>query len=108
MTGIWTTSTDIKKHKILSAFCNAIQEGRLLTKQHKSNKATSVWAALDNVAQAYKLAVRPDPRLDADRKFAFILQRQIRGYKTSDIPENQQVAVNGAILREFHKLSISQ
>jgi hypothetical protein len=91
-----------QKHKILSAFCNAIREGRLLTKQNKINKSTSVQAALDYVAQAYKLANRPDPRLDIDRKFAFILQRQIRGYKNSDNPEQQQVAVTGSVLREFY------
>jgi hypothetical protein len=96
-----------QRHKILSAFCNAIREGRLLTKQHKPNKATSVRAALDHVAQAYKLANRPDPRLDGDGKFAFILQCQIRGYKNSDKPEQQQVAITGSILREFYKLSIS-
>jgi hypothetical protein len=58
--------------------------------------------------RAYKLANRPDPRLDADQKFAFILQRQIRGYKNSDNPEQQQVAVTGSVLREFYTLSISQ
>ncbi len=97
-----------QKHKILSAFCNAIREGRLLSKQNKCNKSSSVRATLDYVAQTYKLANRPDPRLDEDQKFAFILQRQIRGYKNEDKPEKQQVAITGSVLREFFKLSISQ
>ena len=40
-----------QKQKILSAFCNAIREGRLLPKQNKSTKAGSVISTLDHVAQ---------------------------------------------------------
>jgi hypothetical protein len=87
-----------QKQKILSAFCNAIREGRLLPKQNKSTKAGSVISTLNHVAQTYKLANRPDPRVDADVKFAFILQCQLRGYKNSDKPEEQQVAVTGSVL----------
>jgi hypothetical protein len=63
-----------QKHKILSAFCNAIREGRLLSNQNKSNKAGSVGSALDHVAQTYKLANRLDPRMATNGKFAFIIQ----------------------------------
>jgi hypothetical protein len=76
-----------KKHKILGAFCNAIREGRLHSTSVKTNKAESVRAALDNVSQAFKLAGRADPRLNRDGKFAFILQRQLRGYRATDAPE---------------------
>jgi hypothetical protein len=47
------------------------------------------------VAQTYKLADRSDPRLDADGRLAFILQRQLRGYSTA------------SVLRELHKLALS-
>jgi hypothetical protein len=53
------------------------------------------------VAQAYKLADRADPRLDTDKKLAFILQRQLRGYSVYDPPPNLQVAVTASVLREF-------
>jgi len=81
MTGIWTTSININDTEFSahSAMQSAIREGRLLTKQNKTNEAGSVRAAFNHVAQDYKLAERPDPRLDKDRKFAFILQRQLRG-----------------------------
>jgi hypothetical protein len=59
------------------------------------------------VAQTYKLADRADPRLDVDGKFAFLLQRQLRGYSSTDKPESPQVAMTASILREFYKLSIS-
>jgi len=97
-----------KKHKILGAFCHAVREGRLHSKTVRPNKSESVRAALDNVAQAYKLAGRADPRLDQDKKFAFILQRQLRGYRSTDVPERRQIAISGAVLREFHRLALSQ
>jgi hypothetical protein len=95
------------KHKLLSAFAQAIREGRFCSKKSKNIKAESVRATLDHVAQAYKLGDRPDPRLDADGKFAYILQRQLRGYSSTDEPASPQVAVTASVLREFHKLAIS-
>jgi hypothetical protein len=59
------------------------------------------------VAQAFKLAVRPDPRLDVDGKLAFILQRQLRGYQSTDPGEKPQVALTGSVLRKFYHLAIS-
>ena len=97
-----------KKHKILGAFCHAVREGRLHSKQIRTNKSESVRAALDNVAQAYKLAGRADPRLDQDGKFAFILQRQLRGYRSSDVPERRQIAISRFVLQEFYRLAWSK
>jgi hypothetical protein len=59
------------------------------------------------VAQAYKLADRADPRLDHDGKLAFLLQRQLRGYKAVDPGEKPQVAITGSVLRKFYQLAIS-
>jgi len=97
-----------KKHKILGGFCNAIREGRLHSKLVKTYKSESVRAALDNVSQAFKLAGRVDPRLDRDGKFAFILQRQLQGYRSTDPPEKQQNDISGSVFREFHRLAFSQ
>jgi hypothetical protein len=95
------------KHRILSAFCNATREGRLHSNKVRVNKSESVRATLDNVSQALKLAGRSDPRLDRDSKPAFNLQHQLRGYKSTNIPEKKQIAISGAVLREFHRLSLS-
>jgi hypothetical protein len=95
------------KHKLLSAFAQAIREGRFCSRKSKNIKTESVRATLDCVAQAYKLLDRPDPRLDADGKFAYILQRQLHGYSSNDEPASPQVAITVSVLREFHKLSIS-
>jgi hypothetical protein len=59
------------------------------------------------LAQTFKLADKPDPRLDRENKFAFILQRQLRSYANTDKPVTPQAAITGSILREFYKLSIS-
>jgi hypothetical protein len=95
------------KHKILSAFAQAVREGRFSPRHFKNIKSESVHATLDCVAQTYKLADRADPRLDKDGKLAFILQRQLRGYSSVDSPETLQVAITTSILRKFYCLSIS-
>jgi hypothetical protein len=68
----------------------------------------SVRSALDNVLQAFKLAGRSDPRLDRDGKFAFILQRQLHGYRPSNVPEKHQIALSGSVLREFYRPALSK
>jgi hypothetical protein len=93
--------------KILCAFAQSVREGRFGVKSPKLLKADSVRATLDGVAQAYKLADRADPRLDADGKLAFLLQRQLRGYKSVDPGEKPQVAITGSVLRKFHQLALS-
>jgi hypothetical protein len=60
------------------------------------------------VAQAYKLADQADSRLNADKKLAFILQRQLRGYSIYDPPPNPQVAITASVLREFIKLATTK
>jgi hypothetical protein len=97
-----------QKIKILGAFAHAIREGRYCTqKRNKPIKSESVRAALDGVAQAFKLADRADPRLDSGNKLAFFLQRQLRGYSSTDDPPTPQVAMTASILRMFYKLSVS-
>jgi len=96
-----------QRHKILCAFAQSIREGRFGSQPPKLLKAKSVRATLDCVAQAYKLADRADPRLDHDGKLAFPLQRQLRGYKSTDPGQKPQVAITGSVLRKFYQLAIS-
>jgi hypothetical protein len=63
-----------QRHRILAAFAHALQEGRFSARNNKTIKADSIRSSLDHVAQAFKLADFPDPRLDNEGKFAFILQ----------------------------------
>jgi hypothetical protein len=59
------------------------------------------------VAQTFRLANRPDPRLDEDGKPSLFLHRQLRGYKKLDKPEKQQVALTGSIIKELHKMAFT-
>jgi hypothetical protein len=95
------------RNKILSAFAQSIREGRFGARYLKHVKSNSVRTALDGAAQAYKLANRPDLRLDEDGKLAFILQCQLRGYSVVDEPETPQVAITASILQKFYSVSIS-
>jgi hypothetical protein len=54
------------------------------------------------------MAGRPDPTLDPDGKFTFILSRQFRSYTNSDPPPRQQAAITGSILRKFHKMATTK
>ncbi len=59
------------------------------------------------MAQTFRLANRPDPRLDEDGKPSFILQWQYRGYKKLDPPAKQQVALTGSIIKELNKMAFT-
>ncbi len=83
------------------------EKGRFCPRYSKNLKAESVRATLDCVAQTHKLADRADPRLDIDGKFAFLLQRQLRGYSSTNPPTTPQVAIKASILRKFYQMSIS-
>ena len=57
-----------QKHQILGAFAHAIREGRLCNAHNNQTiKLETVRATLECVAQTYKLADRPDPRLNLDK-----------------------------------------
>jgi hypothetical protein len=94
-------------HRILAAFAHAVQEGLFSSKRHPTLKSDSLHATLDCVAQTFKLADKPDLRLDGEHKLAFILQCQLRSYSNTDPPATPQAAMTGSILREFYKLSTS-
>jgi hypothetical protein len=64
----------IQRIKILGAFAHAIREGRFSPKRSNNIKSKSCRATIGCVAHAFRLANRPDPRLDEDGKSSFILQ----------------------------------
>jgi len=100
--------SQFQKTKILSAFAHALREGRFGTgKSGTTIKSESVRSALEGILEAFKLADRPDPRLDRDGKFALFLQWQLRGYKSLDPPTNTQPALTASILKCFHSMSVS-
>lgn len=97
-----------QRHRILGAFAAALRQGRFSAPRATEIQSDSIRATLDCIAQTYKLADKPDPKLDSDGNTAFFLQRQLRCYHTLDPGKKQQVVVTGSILRQFFKSSISQ
>jgi hypothetical protein len=97
-----------QKHRILGAFANAVRTNRFNSKKSSQNKSEFCKSTIKCVAQAYRMAGRPDPTLDSDGKFAFLLSRQFRSYANSDPPSKQQAAVTGSILRQFHKMATTK
>jgi hypothetical protein len=53
------------------------------------------------------LVDRPDPRLDQDGRFTLLLQKQLRGYSTSDPPPKPQPALTASILCQFYHMAVS-
>jgi hypothetical protein len=96
-----------QRHRILGAFASALREGRFFTSKLTTLRSDSVCSALDCISQNFKLADKPDPRLDNDGNIAFFSQRQLQCYKSLDPGEVPQVAITGLILCQFHKQSIS-
>jgi hypothetical protein len=72
--------SSFQKIKILGAFAHALRDGRFY-KNNITPKADSIRATIDCVAQTYRMADRPNPRLDHNRKPSFVLLRQIKSYK---------------------------
>jgi hypothetical protein len=97
----------IQRIKILGAFAQAIREGRFNFRKSTKFKSDSCRTSVNCVAQAFRLANRPDPRLDEDGKPSLILQRQYRGYKKLDPPAKQQVALTGSIIKELNKMAFT-
>jgi hypothetical protein len=62
-----------QRHRILAACAHAIRGGRFGSKNHPILKSEFIRATLDCVAQTFKLADKPDPRLDRENEFAFTL-----------------------------------
>jgi len=100
--------TQFQRTKILSAFAQALREGRFCNGSSSHTiKSESVRAALDSISQVFKLADRQDPRLDRDGKLTLFLQRQLRGYKSLDPPVKAQPALTASILRCLQQSAIS-
>jgi hypothetical protein len=93
--------------KIHGAFAHAIRDGRFNSRKTAQVKSDSCRASIDCVAQAFRMANRPDPRLDTDGKPSFLLSRQFRGYKKLDPPEKRQVALTGSIIKELKKIAFT-
>ena len=80
------------KHKLLGVFMQTVRDKRFSESTHGNDKlvAGTCKDALSGVCTAFISDGFPNPSLDADGKLAFILQRQIKGYRNTDPSTRQQ------------------
>ena len=60
---------------------------------------------MGHVAQAFRSALRPDPRLDCDGNTSYAMQQCFKGYVNLDPPEKQQKAIPFSVLLFMMKLA---
>jgi hypothetical protein len=75
-----------EKHRLIGKFAQFLREGQYSTSSRGYDELVPAIcaAAVEGVAQAFIAKLRPDPRLDADGKPAFHIQRQWKGYRPYD------------------------
>ena len=96
-----------ERHRILSAFAQAVRSARFSAARFDILTAGVVKATISDVAATFRAHDREDPRLDADGEVAFLLQRQMRGYVNSDPGEVPQQALCSEVLEKLHNLASS-
>ena len=94
-----------EKHRLLSAFAQTVRECEYSksTRGYDHLVAGTCFAALDDISKAFVATGRPNPQFDGDGKRAFLLQRQLRGYKNLDPGEKHQKAIPLAVLEAMCK-----
>jgi hypothetical protein len=96
-----------ERHRILSAFANAVRTGSFSAARFDTLTAGVVKATISDVAATFRAHDREDPRLDRDGEVAFLLQRQLRGYANTDPGEVPQQALCSEVLEKLHSLATS-
>ena len=91
------------KHRILGSFMQKVREKNFSESTHGNDQlvADSCRSALQGVCTAFITEGYPNPSLDADGKLAFILQRQIRGYRNTDPATRQQKPIPLELLEKM-------
>ena len=105
-----------QRNILISAFAQFLREKLFSPSDNRGSQtsdgkplgAGTIASALSDLAQAFRAANRPDPRLDEDLKTCFLIQQQQRGYKNQDPNMTQQKALPIAVLRHMDSTQISQ
>jgi hypothetical protein len=99
--------TRSQRHRILSAFIQAIRDARFSAERFSVLKAPQCRSAMDNVAKTFRANDRPDPRHDSDGGLAYVLQRQLKGLENADPGPIQQYAITTGVLLTVLKCSLT-
>ena len=96
---------DWARERVVGAFANAYRTGRF-SRNHDPAKgpavvSDTVRAAIDAVAATYRVNHHRSPCHDAAGRLAYVLQRQLKGYKNADPSPTPQKALPPSIYREM-------
>jgi hypothetical protein len=80
-----------------------MREATYSTANFSSLASATVRDTLDDVASSFRARAKPNPLLDSHGKFAYILQQQLKSYKSTDPKTKQQKAITCSILRELRR-----
>jgi hypothetical protein len=95
--------THHERQPLLGAFAHRVRSNEW-SKSSRGNDnlvAGTCRAAIDAVCQAFRAAGWEDPGKDTNGNLAFVLQRQMRGYKNNDPAEQPQKAIPFGLLMKM-------
>ena len=94
-----------EQHRIIAGFGASVRANQVQTYSGASSASApvsdTVRATFDAVAQTFRANDRPSPIHDDVGNLAFLLQRQLRGYKNGDASPTPQKALTPRVLREL-------
>jgi hypothetical protein len=95
--------TTHERHLLLGAFAQSARncEWSKSSKGYDYLVAKSCRTAIDSVCQAFVESGYDDPGKDSHGKLAFVLQRQMKGYKNNDPSEKPQKAIPFGLLQKI-------
>ena len=97
-----------QRHSLIRAFALAVREARFLRSTHDPLVASTVSGTIQYLCSTFRENGYPNPTLDEDGQFAFILQRELRLFKNLDPPDKHQAAVPMSVISAINKQNSSE
>jgi hypothetical protein len=97
-----------QRHSLIGAFALAVREARFSRSAHDPLVASTVSGTIQCLCSTFRENGYPNPTLDEDGQFAFILQRELRSFKNLDPPEKHQAAVPMSVISAINKRNSSE
>jgi hypothetical protein len=97
-----------QRHSLIGSFALAVREARFLRSAHDPLVASTVSGTIQYLCSTFRENGYPNPTLDEDSQFAFILQRELRSFKNLDPPDKQQAAVSMSVISAINKQNSSE
>jgi hypothetical protein len=89
-------------------FSLAVREARFPRSAHDPLVASTVSGTIQYLCLTFRENGYPNPTLDGDGQFAFILQRELRLFKKLNPPDKHQAAVPMSVISAINKRNSSE